>query len=98
MAGFTVYGAAGSTAEEYASNFDYDFVELKGEIVGDADMSGTLSAADASAVLKEYADTTANYAPTFTALQRKNGDLDKDGMLTAKDASMILSIYANSQM
>ena len=95
---FTIFGTPGSKAAEYADNFSFAFSELKGEIVGDADLSGTLSAADASAVLREYADTAANAAPTFTTLQKTNGDLDKDGILTAKDASMILSIYANSQM
>lgn len=95
---FTIFGDPGSKAAEYADNYGFAFSELKGEIAGDTDLSGTLSAADASAVLREYADTAANAAPTFTSLQKKNGDMDKDGMLTAKDASMILSIYANSQM
>lgn len=95
---FTFYSSAKEGVLTYCTSNDFPLIELDSIKAGDADMNGTLSAADATAVLREYANASASLAPTFTALQKKNSDLDNDGMITAKDASLLLAAYANSQL
>jgi len=96
ISGFKLLGSAGSAAENYASGLGIEFLKAHGVLTGDADLNGLLTAADASAVLKEYADS-AQYGPRFTALQKKNADMNGDGMIDARDASMILIAYADLQ-
>lgn len=85
-------------AANYAALNSIPVMLLTDEVDGDADLNGILSAVDATAVLREYANIAADLAPSFNDIQKRNGDMDKDGMLTAKDASLILAAYANSQM
>ena len=81
----------------YSETAGFPVVDIDTVPDGDADLNGTFSAADATAVLREYADLSAKLAPSFTAFQKKLSDLDKDGMLTSKDASLLLASYADSQ-
>jgi hypothetical protein len=88
----------GCEAANYAAINSIPVILLSDEVEGDADLNGILSAADATAVLREYANIAADLAPSFNDIQKRSGDMDKDGMLTAKDASLILAKYANSQL
>jgi len=96
ISGFILLGSTGSAAESYASGQGIAFRKNHGEFPGDADLSGLLTAADASAVLKEYADSEV-YGQRFSALQKKNADMNGDGLIDARDASLILIAYADSQ-
>ena len=96
ISGFMILGNAGGAAESYASGLGIAFRKNHGEMSGDADLNGLLTAADASAVLKEYADSEVQ-GQRFTALQKKNADMNGDGMIDARDASLILIAYADSQ-
>ena len=58
-------------------------------IVGDFDGDGKITANDALAVLKAYANQD-----TLTDAQKKAGDYNKDGIVDAKDALAILKAYA----
>ncbi len=62
--------------------------------LGDVDKNGAINAVDASYVLTEYASTSTNHAPSFTAEQTAAADVNKDGSVNAVDASYILSYYA----
>lgn len=66
--------------------------------LGDADLDGTVSASDASLILRYYSEVqTGNISTNLNSLQLKTSDVDKNGISDAVDASMILSIYAANQ-
>ena len=51
---------------------------------------------DATAILTEYARTSAGQAVSFSKAQVKAADLNKDGIVDGRDASAVLSYYAYS--
>ncbi len=64
--------------------------------MGDVNNDGTTDSRDASAVLAEYANISANNPPSFDEEQKKAADVNGDGVIDARDASAILSYYAVS--
>lgn len=62
--------------------------------LGDVDSSGTIDAADASAVLGDYSIVSTGGTSKFTAAQKKSADVNKDGVIDSSDASLILAYYA----
>ncbi len=62
--------------------------------LGDVDGSGTIDAADASAVLGDYSIVSTGGISKFTAAQKKSADINKDDTIDASDASLILAYYA----
>jgi hypothetical protein len=63
---------------------------IKGDVNGD----GKITAVDASAVLIEFAELSADGKGTFTPSQFAAADVNNDGKITAVDASSILRYYA----
>ena len=96
ISGFVLWGRTGSSAQTYAEGCDIEFRIYSGEIAGDADLNGLLTAADATLVLREYADYETGEA-AFISIQKKNADMNADGLIDARDASTILVAYADSQ-
>lgn len=71
-------------------------VTYRSYVRGDADLNGSVSAADAQAVLLEFLETTVLDLPSgMQAQQRLAGDADLDGVITLRDAMMILAYYAD---
>ena len=91
--GFTIYGAAGSAAEKYASELGIAF-ESSSVKKGDVNSDGFIDAVDSSAVLSEYARLSSGRPSGFDAAQKKAADWNGDGITDAVDASGILAKYA----
>lgn len=63
---------------------------------GDIDCNGQADAADASLLLKSYAEfSVKNYPPIYN-FSSELADLDDDGAINAADASLVLQKYAKS--
>lgn len=65
-------------------------------LTGDVNDDGKIDARDASAVLAEYAGTSAGRAESFSEIQKKAADVNGDGKVDSLDASAILMYYAKS--
>ena len=87
----TIYGFAGSTAQEFAEKKGYKFSILT---LGDVDGDGAKNSSDASLVLREYALIATGEAPTFSESQKISADVNFDGAVDSSDASVILAYYA----
>ncbi|WP_295077330.1 dockerin type I domain-containing protein [Ruminococcus sp.] len=61
---------------------------------GDVNGDGFVDAVDASAVLAEYAQISAELPESFSPAQKSAADVNNDGFNDAVDASQILSYYA----
>ncbi len=64
--------------------------------IGDADMDGMISSADASYVLSVYSDMATGKSVTFAPTQKKRMDVDSNGRVEPSDASLILAFYADA--
>ena len=64
--------------------------------IGDVDGNNMIDGRDATAILTEYARTSAGQAVSFSKAQVKAADLNKDGIVDGRDASAVLSYYAYS--
>ncbi len=73
-------------------------IEISDEIIktpmGDVDNDGSVSSADASLVLAEYAALSTNGTPVLNEKQKKPADVNGDETIDASDASLILAYYA----
>lgn len=73
-------------------------IEISDEIIktpmGDVDNDGTVSSADASLVLAEYAALSTSGIPVLNEKQKKTADVNGDETIDASDASLILAYYA----
>ena len=87
----TVKSYAGVFAEAGQINVAKDAVSGK---LGDANDDGFIDAADASAILAEYAAIQTGAAPS---LDNSIADVNSDGSVDASDASAILQYYAYTQ-
>ncbi len=68
-----------------------------GEIkLGDVNVDSKIDARDASMVLTEYAQTSANKPAQLKARQYTAGKVNKDDKLDSRDASLILGFYAQA--
>ncbi len=63
---------------------------------GDIDCNGQADAADASLLLKSYAEFSVNNYPPIYNFSSELADLDGDGAINAVDASLVLQKYAKS--
>ena|GEM_PF-1086821 len=63
---------------------------------GDIDCNGQADAADASLLLKSYAEFSVNNYPPIYNFSSELADLDGDGAINAADASLVLQKYAKS--
>ena len=63
---------------------------------GDIDCNGQADAADASLLLKSYAEFSVNNYPPIYNFSPEFADLDGDGAINAADASLVLQKYAKS--
>lgn len=63
-------------------------------LMGDVDMDGKITAADAALVMEEVGRLAGGMEGNFTERQKAAADMDGDGKLTAADAAAILSLYA----
>ena len=81
---FIVYGYKGSTAEQYAKDYQLKFVELSAiEYLGDVDGDGAVSIIDATCIQRHLAEI-----PVY-AYNEKAADTDGDGEVTILDATGI---------
>lgn len=92
--GFLIKGTSGSAVEKYAKENGIDFIDMKNYLSGDTDGDDSITAADASAVLAEYALVSTGSPASFTKKQLIVGDVNGDEILDSSDASVILEIYA----
>ena len=84
----TVYGYAGSTAETYANDNEFEFIEIKKtEITGDLDSDGEITSSDALNILQLVVS-----GENLTDEQKKLADMDGDGEITSADALYILQM------
>ena len=65
-------------------------------MLGDVNVDDMIDARDASAVLTEYANTSAKQPAQLKSRQYKVGKVTNDDILDARDASLILSFYAQA--
>lgn len=81
---FIVYGYKGSTAEQYAKDYQLKFVELsETEYLGDVDGDGDVSIIDATCIQRYLAEI-----PVY-AYNEEAADTDGDGSVTIIDATCI---------
>lgn len=85
IAGFTIYGTAGSAAEKYAKDNQFTFIEgtAPAAILGDADLDNTVTILDATAIQRHLAEL-----PNESFFD-KAADADRDGGVTILDATEI---------
>ncbi len=68
---------------------------LEKRMRGDVNGDGFISGVDATMVLSEYADLSAEKDGSFTDIQNSVGDINKNGKIDGTDATMILGYYAD---
>lgn len=66
--------------------------------IGDADMDGYVTSADASYILSVYSALATGKAVTYAATQKKRMDVDGNGRIEPADASLVLAFYANASV
>ncbi len=91
---FLMTGVRGSCAEEYASAYGVDFIDMGNYNLGDINGNGKVDASDASDVLAEYSRSSTGAELTFSPKQKIVGDMNGDSRIDSKDASEILSEYS----
>ena len=64
--------------------------------LGDADMDGLITSADASYILGIYSDLATGKKVTFAAGQTKRCNVNGDGMIDAGDAALVLDYYSDA--
>ena len=93
--GFTIYGYAGTAAEQYAKRFGIPFVsaDLASHMLGDADGDGKITVMDVTAI-QRYLSMLDPYMDETTLMQ---GDVDRNGRLDVFDATYILRYLAGME-
>lgn len=87
-----IYGENGSAAQTYADNNSIDFVGSGSEYqLGDVNLDGKITVADATMVLKANVDLV-----TLTDEQKKLADFDQNGVVNVMDASELQRAIVNS--
>lgn len=97
----TIHGLKGSSAEEYAKDFQLAFAYISqlSDDAGDLNEDGAVTSADAQLALIEYTNTkVAGKSSTLSFAQRKKADIDRDGYVTAADAQLILRYYVQKNV
>ena len=97
--GFEIVGTPGTTAETYANENGFRFVDastfIPGVVLGDINGDKVIDAIDASLALTEYAAISTNQPSTFTTDEQKvAADVNGDTIIDSIDASYILSYYS----
>ena len=62
--------------------------------LGDADMSGSVNASDASQILVFYSLASTGKTPVYKDGQQQRADVNKDGMVDSNDATIVMVYYA----
>ena len=62
--------------------------------LGDADLSGSVNASDASSILTFYSLTSTGKEPSYKEDQEKRSDVDGNGKVDSNDASLVMVYYA----
>ena len=83
----TVCGYNSSTAYDYSQKYNYSFKSLGEQIKGDVDGDGSVTSADALAILNAVTGSA-----EFSDSQKILADLDSDGQITAADALIVLQM------
>ncbi len=92
-----IHGYSGSTAQEYAQKYGYNFESMGDAPVyktGDVNGDGKTDATDATAILVEYALASTEKPTEFNSAQKRAGDIDNDGKIDSTDASRVLEYYS----
>ena len=92
--GFIIGGKTGSSAEAYANEYGFDFLDPDNYLAGDVNKDGRVDAKDASTVLAEYGRASTGVELLFSPWQKIVGDMKPDKVIDANDASKILIEYA----
>lgn len=89
---FKIYGYAGSSAELYAKENGYDFIDVFENVAvsGDMDSDEEITSADALDTLNLTVNSNARSAVYTEEAGYAKGDVDFDGKITSADALMIL--------
>lgn len=87
--GFTIYGYSGTTAETYANNNGFTFVELDESTIGDTNGDNTVDVLDAASVQKH-----ATGKADLTDEQLAAADVNGDGNVDVLDAADIQKFAA----
>ena len=87
----SILGYAGSTAQAYAEEYGYDFLEIgkKGDVYADS----MIFATDAQLVLNAFLNTVNGDEHGLSKWQFASADVDGNNKLTALDAQYILTYY-----
>ena len=89
-------GFAVVSAVTEAARYDFPFIisSVSWELLGDANMDGSVDCIDAQFVLKDYVHGLSSMTgSTLNAFQQCYADVDDDGLITSKDAQLILQFY-----
>ncbi|MBQ3915699.1 MAG: hypothetical protein II690_03815, partial [Ruminococcus sp.] len=91
---------AGITAVALASAKAWTAFNVKAEDkssvheLGDVDRNGSVTSADASLILKAYADISTGNAPSLDDEQLFLANVNSDGAISSTDASLVLKYYS----
>ena len=84
--GFTIYGVAGSAAQQYAEENGFEFIEVEPEYtLGDVDANGSVDISDLRLVLRSVCGKT-----ELTDNQKLAADVEKDNAVNIQDLRKIL--------
>ena len=92
----SVVGYKGSTAQEYAEDFEcnFDLIRNKGDVNADSQADSS----DAALILQHYAKAQSDGNGTLTYYTKKYiADYNSDGSVDSSDAAMLLKYYAENQ-
>ena len=84
--GFTIYGVAGSAAQQYAEENGFEFIEVEPEYtLGDVDANGSVDISDLRLVLRAVCGKT-----ELTENQKLAADVETDNDVNIQDLRKIL--------
>lgn len=88
-----IYGFSPSTAEDFANNYQREFVVAK-PMKGDMNENGVIDTADATYILSIYAKYAAGCIDHICAFDMAAGDMNENEKIGTDDAVEVLSLYA----
>ena len=94
----SIVGYKGSTAQEYAEDFEcnYTFDPIRDK--GDVNADSQADSSDAALILQHYAKAQSDGNGTLTYYTKKYiADYNSDGSVDSSDAAMLLKYYAENQ-
>jgi hypothetical protein len=91
--GFCITGETCSAAEQYALEYEIDFLDKSAALYGDINKDSLIDNVDSTLLLTEYTRKSTGQESTFTYYQNAVADYNGDGVVDNVDSTAILIYY-----